>query len=70
MTILGSHVGSHIPNIGYLNIYGGTWMHTGIYTCIWKYKQVYAGIWRYVEIYGRIWKYVYMLVYRGIRLAR
>ena len=33
MTIFGSHVGSHIPNITYLEAYGG----------IWRYMDVYEG---------------------------
>ena len=34
MTIFGSHVGPHIPNIGYFEVYEG----------IWGYMKVYVGI--------------------------
>ena len=34
ITIVGSHVGPHIPNIRYLEVYDG----------LWRYMKVYAGI--------------------------
>ena len=37
MTIFGIHVGLHIPNIGYLEVFGGVWD-------IWRYMKVYGGI--------------------------
>ena len=41
MTIFGSHVGPHIPNTEYFEVY--------------KYMRVYEGIWRYMEVYEGIW---------------
>ena len=35
MTIFGIHVGLHIPNNGYSEVYG----------CIGRYLKVYGGIW-------------------------
>ena len=40
MTIFGSHVGSHIPNIGYLEVYDGIWG----YIAYIKYMGVYGDI--------------------------
>ena len=50
MTILESHVGPHIPNIGYLEVYVGICKYIGVYGGIWehmKYMKVYGGIWVY-----------------------
>ena len=44
MTIFGSCVGSHFPNIQYFDVCGGMWW----------YMKVYEGIWRYMEVYGGI----------------
>ena len=47
MTIFGSHVGPHIPNIGYLDSYEGIWRYMvvyGEYVGICKYMRVRAGI--------------------------
>ena len=39
MTIVGSHVGPHTPNIEYLKVYGS----------IWTYMKVYEGICGYMK---------------------
>ena len=44
MTIFMSHVGPHIPNNGYLEVYGGIW---GLY----KYMEVYESICGYMGVY-------------------
>ena len=52
MTIFGSRVGPHIPNIEYLDVYGGIWGYVGVYGCIWGYMRGYTGIWGYVGAPG------------------
>ena len=44
MTIFGSHVGTHIPNIYYFEVYEG----------IWGYLQVSEGILTYIKVYEGI----------------
>ena len=54
MTIFGCHIGPHIRNIGYREVYG-------VCGCMWWYMGVYAGIWRYMDVHGSI-----CTVYEGI----
>lgn len=46
MTIFGSHVDPHIPNIGYLglDVCGGIYRYMNVYKGIWKNIKVYASI--------------------------
>ena len=44
MTIFGSYGGSHFPNTGYFEVYGG----------ICRYMKVYKGIWRYLKVFKGI----------------
>jgi len=55
MTIFGSHVAPHIPNIGYLEAYEGIWTYMQVYGCTWKYME---GMWMYMKVCGGIWKYI------------
>ena len=50
MTIFGSHVGPHIPNTGYLEVYGGIWWYMKVYGGLERYMGVYDGIWRYIGV--------------------
>ncbi len=45
MTIVGFHVGSHIPNIGNLEVHG-------VYAGIWRYIDVYGRNWRHRGLNG------------------
>ena len=57
MTIFGFHVGLHITNPGYLEVYAGIWGCMGVYGGIWdlwEHMVVYGSIWGYVEVYGGI----------------
>ena len=40
ITIFVSHVGPHIPNIEYFEVYGGIWR---LYENIWGYMTVHTG---------------------------
>ena len=51
MTIFGSYVGCHFPNIQYFNVYGGVWRYIKLFGSICRYLEVYEGIWRYISIY-------------------
>ena len=44
ITIFGSYVGSHFPNIGDFNLYGGIYKYIKVFGSIWKYIKVYEGI--------------------------
>ena len=44
MTIFGFHVGPHICNIGYMEVYDGIWRSMDVYEGIWKYRKVYGGM--------------------------
>ena len=47
MTICGSHVGAHISNIEYYEVYvgiGGYRVYMEVYHCILGYMKVYKGI--------------------------
>ena len=41
MTIFGSHIGPHIPNIGYFKVYEGILRYLDVYDSIWRYMVVY-----------------------------
>ena len=34
MAIFGSHVGPHVPNIGYFDVYAGIWGYTMVFEAI------------------------------------
>ena len=69
MTTLGSVVGNHIPNIGYMKVCGRVWKHIGY---IWEHMKIYgdkymctgADLSGYMMAYGSIQKF--MGVYGGI----
>ena len=44
MTTFGAHVGPHIFNIGYFELYEGTLRYMEVYEGIWKYMGEYEGI--------------------------
>ena len=44
MTILGSYVGPHFPNIQYFNVCAGIWGYIKLFEAIWRYIKVYEGI--------------------------
>ena len=50
MTIVGSYVGSHFPNIQYFNVYGGI----KVYKRISRYLKVFGGMLRYMKVYKHI----------------
>ena len=54
MTIFGSHVGCHIPNIEYLKVYEGIWSVWENMEGICVYMKVYGGIWKHMGVYGGI----------------
>ena len=43
MTICVSHVSPHIPNIEYLDAYGGIWTHMEVFGDIWWYMRIFGG---------------------------
>ena len=53
MIFFGSHVGLHIPNIGYYEVYEGTWGYVGVYKCMYGYMMymgIYNGVYESHEI--------------------
>ena len=51
MTIVGSYVGPHFPNIAYFEVYEGIWGYMKVYGQYLRYRKVYEGIWKYMGVY-------------------
>ena len=51
MTIFVFHIGPHVPNIEYFEVYERIWRYMRVYEGICKYMKVYEGTWRYMRVY-------------------
>ena len=50
MTICVFFVSPNFPNIGFVDVYGGTLRHIKN----WEYMKVYKGIYKYIKVYEAI----------------
>ena len=69
MTIFGSYVGSHFPNIQYFDVCGGIWRYIKLFGGIWRYMEVYEGMWRYIRIYEPTFSTFFFSTLFGVRFS-